>query len=167
MIVTIDGPASSGKGTVARLLANHLDAFHLDSGLLYRAIGYYIEEKNIDILDEDPDLYTDFLNHFHMEYNFCTQKSRIMEGAKEITTLLRQQSIGKKSSQVAQIPLVRSLVTQKIRVLERRFASIVADGRDMGSIVFPHAPFHFYLDAPLSIRSQRRYAETIQKQPAR
>jgi cytidylate kinase len=163
MIITIDGPASSGKGTIAKLLAQHLDAFHLDSGLLYRAIAYYSEENNIEIIDKTLELYSDFINNFHMEYTFCTQKSRILHDNKEITMLLRQQSIGQRASQIAQFPIIRSLITRKIRTLERRFVSIVADGRDMGSIVFPHANFHFYLDASLAIRSQRRYTELVEK----
>ncbi len=163
MIITIDGPASSGKGTVARILARHLDAFHLDSGLLYRALAYYCDEKNIDVSEEDPSLYQEFRENFHMEYDFSTQKARMMAQDNDITALLRQQSIGKKASQIAKFPQIRQLVTQKIRALERRFCSIVADGRDMGSIVFPHADFHFYLDAALSIRSQRRFEELVAK----
>lgn len=163
-IITIDGPASSGKGTIAKLLASHLEAFHLDSGLLYRAIAYYVSELNIaDRAFDSCETWLGFKKSFHVEYEFSTQKSRILQDTADITELLRQQTIGKKASHIAQFLTVRQIVTEKIGQMVDRYKTIVADGRDMGTVVFPNASFHFYLNASLDIRAQRRYQELIEK----
>jgi len=164
MIVTLDGPASSGKGTVARLLAQHMKAFHLDSGLLYRAFVYFLEEKNIVHTQFSPEFAQEYLQNFQMEYDFNTQKSHIIDhNHTDIAELLRHPQIGQKASKIAHDPRVRNVITDKIRLLEQQFPFIVADGRDMGSVVFPHAAFHFYLDASLSVRSHRRHQELLAK----
>jgi cytidylate kinase len=163
MIITIDGPASSGKGTVAKILAKNIQAFHLDSGLLYRALAYFVLKYQISSFPLSEAMMEQYMTQIHTQYSFEEQSMRISLCTEDITSLLRTQDIGSKSSEIAQNRYVRDMITEKIQSFQKQFTSIVADGRDMGTVVFPHAQFHFYLEASLETRALRRHKELIGK----
>ena len=143
-VIAIDGPAASGKGTLARRLAAHYGLHHLDTGLLYRAVGLRAEEEGMDPV----------------------AAARAVTLADLAAPALREEGAAQAASRVAVIPAVR----EALRGLQRRFAAeppgAVLDGRDIGTIVFPEAQVKIFLDADPNERVRRRSAETHEDQQA-
>jgi cytidylate kinase len=147
MIIAVDGPAASGKGTLARHLAAHFGLPRLDTGLLYRAVAARLLAEGADLADQaraaavaaalDPD--------------------RLDEAA------LRSDAVGEGASRVAAIPAVRAALVD----LQRRFAArpggAVLDGRDIGTVICPHADVKIYVTAASEVRAARRHAEAVQR----
>lgn len=180
-VITIDGPSGVGKGTLALKLAKALDWDLLDSGAIYRALAFYADDKGVDLENEEK-VATLALN---LPLAFQTSEKEegqaqavhvFLEG-QEVTSALRQESIGNKASIVAKLPLVRENLLQRQRdflptqtqedgsvntsLKERR--GLVADGRDMGTIIFPKAPLKIFLTASSQVRAERRYKELLEK----
>ena len=150
-IITIDGPSASGKGTLARNIANHLGFEILDSGLLYRVYAY-LYECGID--------HSQITKTINQDISFKSNKSGIvvLKEKKNITFELRKESTAEVASKISALPETR----ENLLLLQRGFYSskgLVADGRDMGTVVFPSAKLKIFLNASPEIRAKRRQLE--------
>lgn len=161
-VITVDGPSGSGKGTICRLLANALGWNLLDSGALYRLTALAAKHHGVALDD------TDALEVLaaHLDVQFLVREGEeevqvVLEG-ESVTQELRLEETGKIASVVAAIPQVRSALLER----QREFAQapgLIADGRDMGTVVFPEATLKVYLDANVEERANRRYKQLINK----
>lgn len=147
-IIAIDGTSASGKGTIAFNLAEYYNFKYLDTGLSYRAIAYFILEKNIEPENEKA-----ILNLAeNLNFDILTQLN------------LHTYEIGNLASKVAVIPVLREILVQKQRNFALKYKTgVILDGRDIGTVVCPDAKVKFYIDADVKIRSQRRY-DSLKKQ---
>ncbi len=156
-IITIDGPASSGKGTVAKLIAQQLNFHYFESGALYRALGWWIANNTTDTNNVPV---TKILSMI-AEMNLSFVDNRVWLNNQDITALLRDESVGMLASKYSAIPEVRARLLQ----FQRDFAllpGLVTDGRDMGSVVFPNATLKVFLTATATVRATRRYKQLQQ-----
>jgi cytidylate kinase len=155
-VIAIDGPSASGKGTVAAAVARHLGWHYLDSGALYRIAGLAASERGID-LDNDLEV-----SHNTLNLNIKFDGDRVFMDARDVSDPIRGEVAGAAASRVGALPGVR----QALLALQhgfRRPPGLVADGRDMGSIVFPDARLKIYLTASPEVRAERRYKQLIAK----
>ena len=151
-IITIDGPSASGKGSLAKALAKELDFILLDSGLLYRAYSYCFEQTRTHSAAKDlfSDLRVESVNH----------EMHVFENNQDITSILRHENIAKSASQLSSLQETRD----NLMSFQRDLASdhgLVADGRDMGTVVFPDAGTKIFLVADAEVRAQRRFYELL------
>lgn len=159
-VLTIDGPVSSGKGTVARLVAQRLGWHLLDSGLLYRLLGLHAQRRGV-ALDDEPAL-AELARGLPVE--FCDRDGEgcaLLEG-EDVSRLARDEKVGELASQVAVLQGVREALLAR----QHAFATapgLVADGRDMGTVVFRQAPLKIFLTASPEERARRRYKQLKDK----
>lgn len=153
-VITIDGPAGSGKGTIAERVASALGWHILDSGALYRLVAYSAEQKQVSF--DDPGGLTQIA--LNLDVTFQAQPEgivlTILEG-EDVSQAIRNETAGEAASKVAAVGEVRDALLTR----QRAFATapgLVADGRDMGTVVFPQAPLKVYLTASAEVRAQRR-----------
>ncbi len=159
MIITLDGPVASGKSTVSRMLAQKLGYYYLNSGALYRALGYllvnkygYTEQSVAHPTTEDI---TNCCNPSRFSYQYDAQhRERIFFDGVNITPYLKDRLMDKIASIVSVNEQVRKAVTQMQRDIARKY-NIVTDGRDVGSVVFSHAEVKFFITASVEVRAQR------------
>jgi len=155
-VIAIDGPTASGKGTVASLVAQKLGFHYLDSGALYRLVALASEKQGIDSKNGPelglliPKLLISFSNN------------QIFLNGEEVTDIIRTENIGLRASVVAAHPEVRLALVDLQRSF-RQSPGLVADGRDMGSVIFPDAVLKVFLTATASARAERRYKQLIAK----
>jgi cytidylate kinase len=154
MIITIDGPAGSGKSTAAKGLAARLGFEFLDTGAMYRAVAFALRRAGIDFADAVR--VTGWLAEFHLEM----PPGRIELNGEEITRLIRTPEIAQASSQVATHAHVRTYFVNQQRKIARG-RNMVCEGRDQGTVVFPEAECKFFLVADPVARAERRYLEMI------
>ena len=155
-VITIDGPGGSGKGTVAGLLARQLGWKLLDSGALYRLLAFAARNHAIDLSNE-PALKT-LAAHLDVQFIAHENGQRIILEGEEVTDLIRTEQVGDGASQVAALPCVREALLQRQRdFLEA--PGLIADGRDMGTVVFPSAPLKIFLTAGAEERARRRFLQ--------
>ena len=150
-VVTIDGPSASGKGSLARNLAEYLDFSILDSGLLYRVYAYF-HNLNLDIAK------IPLLIQKDISFKFNHKDVIVLNDQEDITSELRSEKMAKKASELSSLPTTR----ENLLALQRNFyqnKGLVADGRDMGTVVFPEAKLKIFLTASAEIRAERRYLE--------
>ena len=155
-VIAFDGPAASGKSSVARELARQLGLVYVNSGAIYRAITWYLLEQEIDPDDRAAIVQT--IGSLRIRCGIENYESRIHIDDVDPTSHLRDDPVNRAVSQVSTIAEVRHIATEKMR----RFAedhSLVVEGRDIGSVVFPDTPYKFYIDASPEVRSRRRAAE--------
>lgn len=157
-VITIDGPSGSGKGTVAALLAGKLGWNFLDSGALYRLLAFAARNHGVDLTNEEALQ----LLAAHLDVQFGTAKGGhgmeiILEG-EEVTNAIRNEQIGAGASQVAALPVVRAALLQRQKAF-REPPGLVADGRDMGTVVFPDASLKIFLTASAEERARRRFLQ--------
>ncbi len=157
-VIAIDGPSGSGKGTIAQALATELGWHFLDSGALYRILAYAAQRRGIDLDDAErlAGLGRD------LPVSFSTNSSKIILDTVDISNEIRTESAGNAASRVAAIPAVREALLMRQRAF-RRPPGLVADGRDMGTVVFPDAPLKLFLTASAEERARRRYNQLIGK----
>jgi len=160
-IMTIDGPSGSGKGTVSRAAAKILGWALLDSGALYRLVALAGTYRQV-MLDDGPGL-ARLAEGLDIRFDSDAQgEERVWLDGKDVTSAIRTEQAGNNASRVAALPEVRAALLER----QRRFArapGLVADGRDMGSVVFPQARIKIFLDASPAERAARRYKQLKQK----
>jgi len=155
-IITIDGLSGAGKGTVSKMLCTELGWNILDSGALYRTLTFLIEKKEIDI-DDFIDKEDEFLKDFEVSFQVGSLGEPVSVFLKEedITDLVRTEKIAEKTSALSSLKVIRDF----IRPCQRAFKQppgLIADGRDMGTVIFPEADLKIYLTASLKERAKRR-----------
>jgi len=158
LLITIDGPAGAGKSSVSKVLAHVLSYLYLDTGALYRAIAYKMikEKKNV----EDAQYLTDFSKSLNLKLVAKSSTFKVILDDVDITDFIRTEDIGLLASTVSALPIIR----EALLPIQRRIGSvggIVAEGRDMGTVVFPHADLKYFLNADLSERARRRHKELL------
>lgn len=155
LIVTLDGPAGSGKSTVARQLAQRLGVEFLDTGAMYRGIAAKAVERGIDPVKEDYAV-VELARHSPISFDWAHDPPRLLVGGVDLTDRLRDQDVTSKVSDVAAIGAVRQVLVEAQQRIGREHPRLVTEGRDQGSVVFPDACVKFYLDARARVRAQRR-----------
>jgi len=155
-VVAIDGPAASGKSSVARELAQRLGFIYVNSGAIYRAITWYLLQKGINA--DDSNRIAQALESAAITDCIQDSESRILVDNVDPAEHLRDDRVNESVSRVSRLPLVRQIVGQKLH--ERaRSDDLVVEGRDIGSVVFPQTPYKFYVDASPEVRLRRRAAQ--------
>ena len=155
-VVAIDGPAASGKSSVARELARRLGYIYVNSGAVYRAITWYLLEKGINA--EDSNRIAQALESAAIIGCIKDSESRILLDNVDPAEHLRDDRVNESVSRVSKLPLVRQIVGQKLHERARNH-DLVVEGRDIGSVVFPETPYKFYVDASPEVRLRRRAAQ--------
>lgn len=156
VVVAIDGPAGAGKSTAAKRLAQRLEYRYIDSGAIYRAAGWVAHHQQVDF--DDQTAIGALLDRTSIELTFSCGRTRVWIDGCQVTCQLRGESVGKAASAVALLPVVRDVITKKLRRF-RGQTDLVMEGRDIGTVVFPDATCKFYLEASLEARAQRRFQE--------
>jgi len=160
IIITIDGPAGSGKSTISRLLAEQLRMDCLDTGAMYRVVAWLLKEhKRENLSGEALHLFLKGMD-FVIEGNGPEQKVWVQ--GKDVSQEIRTPEISQLASAVSMKSEVRSFLAEKQKALGNQ-RGLIAEGRDMGTVIFPQADYKFFLDATLEVRAQRRYKELIQR----
>ena len=155
-VIAIDGPTASGKGTIAEIVAKTLGFHYLDSGALYRLVALAAQKSNI-ALD-----YEEKLGNIAATLDARFEAGEISLGTERVTDQIRAEAVGLAASRVASLPGVRTALLQRQRDY-RMSPGLVADGRDMGSVVFPDAQLKVFLTATAEARAERRYKQLKQK----
>lgn len=152
MVVAIDGPAGVGKSTIAEMLAKELNLYYLNSGSFYRAITYYHQINNDNILDKDAVFET------AKKIEISVKNSKVCVNGVDVEDKLHTAEVDKYVSQVSVDPRIREIVNKNIREISKGL-DIIAEGRDITTVVFPNADFKFYFDAKAEIRAERRFEQ--------
>ncbi|MCB1632244.1 MAG: (d)CMP kinase [Pseudomonadales bacterium] len=157
-VVTVDGPSGSGKGTVCRLLARELGWNLLDSGALYRLVGIAARKHEVDF--DDHAALEALARHLDVRFRPGAGggEARVVLEGEDVSAIVRSEQVGALASEVAAVPGVRSALLMRQRAF-RIPPGLVADGRDMGTVVFPDATLKVFLTASVSERAQRRYKQ--------
>jgi CMP/dCMP kinase len=157
MIIVIDGPAGSGKSSTAREIADRLNIQFLDSGALYRALTFLWIQKN----KPEKARFFELLPEVNLDTKYRSQTFTIVANGQDITNDIRSHDVARHVSEVASWPEARQFVNRYMRKLVEQ-NNWVADGRDLGTAVFPDAALKFYMDASIEERAKRRFAEMQQ-----
>jgi cytidylate kinase len=155
-VIAIDGPSASGKGTVAQRVAQALGFHYLDSGCLYRLVALAAREAGVDLDDESR------ISNMILNIKIKFSGDRVWLDAGDVTDAIRTEAAGRDASRVAALPAVRQALLARQRAF-RRPPGLVADGRDMGSVVFPDAGLKIFLTASVEERARRRYKQLMEK----
>lgn len=159
--ITLDGPSSAGKSTIAKILAKELGYIYIDTGAMYRAIAYYLIENNIDYNNEDA--VNNILDKIDVTLDYDKNNNLLVYlNGKDISKNIRTQKVGEVASITSQYLKLR----EKLVSLQRKLAkekSCIMDGRDIASNVLPDANLKFYVEASVDCRAERRYKEEIEK----
>lgn len=157
MIITIDGPAGTGKSSVALAVAGRLGFDFLDTGAMYRAVGLEALRRRVD-LENHREL--EFVaRHARIEFDFSRHPPGVSLNGEPVGHYLRGSDATRAASYVAVVPAIREMLVQQQRQIGRQRENLVTEGRDQGSVVFPEAQLKFYLDATPQERARRRAAQ--------
>jgi cytidylate kinase len=157
MIITIDGPAGTGKSSVALAVAERLGFDFLDTGAMYRAIGLEAIRRQANL--EDMRELAFIARHVKIEFDWSRHPPTVILNGEHVGHLLRSGEATRAASYVAVVPAIRELLVNQQRQIGRERGNLVTEGRDQGSIVFPHAELKIYLDATPQERAKRRVAQ--------
>ncbi|MEM7576355.1 MAG: (d)CMP kinase [Planctomycetota bacterium] len=155
LIVTLDGPAGSGKSSVARQLAHRLGLEFLDTGAMYRGVTAMALSRGIDLIHE-PFYVVELARNCPLRFDWQTDPPRLSVRGVDVTDRLRDPDVTGGVSDVAALPGVREVLVREQQRIGQEHPRLVTEGRDQGSVVFPKAEVKFYLDANASVRAQRR-----------
>lgn len=158
-IITIDGPAGGGKSTLCRLLARTLGLECLDTGAMYRALAWFVRQQGA--VAAAGEALESLIRPVEIEIQGSGEEQRVMVNGWEVTREIRHPEITRLASDLSTRVEVRRVLTELQRRLGAR-GGLVAEGRDMGTVVFPQAEYKFYLQADLRVRAERRYQELAQ-----
>ena len=159
-VLTIDGPSGAGKGTISRIVARRLGWHYLDSGALYRAVGVAASWADIDTSDASALVRCTF--DTKVQFVEQGEAMRVLVNGSDATDELRLETTGALASAIAAIPEVRAALKDRQRAF-RSAPGLVADGRDMGTVIFPDAPFKVFLTASARERAERRHKQLNDK----
>lgn len=157
MVVAIDGPAGSGKSTIAKLIAEKLSIEFLNSGSFYRGVTYHCLKNNISLTDVDK--ICEYVQKLKLDY----KNSHLFINDEDVEQFLRSAEVDSNVAQVSAIIPLRHIINEKLRELTSSL-SFVCEGRDMTTVVFPEAEHKFYLDASLEVQAQRRFNQKLTNQ---
>ena len=156
LVIAVDGPAGAGKSTIAKIIADKLNINYIDTGAMYRAVTYKVLQNNIDTTDEQALIEVAKASEIDFKYNNIYLDGKILKEE------IRTPEVSNNVSNVAQIKEVRYLMVDVQREIGNR-SSVILDGRDIGSYVFPNADYKFFLNASPEERGERRYKELVKK----
>lgn len=156
VIVAIDGPAGSGKSTVARIVAKELGIPYIDTGAMYRAVTFKAMKEGVPM--SDPESLIKVAKKADIE--LMETRAKVLLDGKDVTHAIRTPELTKNVFHVAQIPEIRKEMVKKQRLMGKKKGAVM-EGRDIGTVVFPKADYKFYLEADPNIRAQRRYKEIM------
>lgn len=159
-VIAIDGPSGAGKGTLSRLVANRLGYHLLDSGALYRLTALAAMNERVDI--DDSEAVAKIARHLNVAFEADGTETRILLNDRDVSREIRTEAVSMNASKVAAYPPVREALLQRQRDF-RKEPGLVADGRDMGTTVFPDARVKIFLTASPEARAERRYLQLLEK----
>ncbi|MCK9333545.1 MAG: (d)CMP kinase [Candidatus Cloacimonetes bacterium] len=156
IIIAIDGPAASGKSTAAKLLAKKLGYLYIDTGAMYRACALAALRQNVDIKNDNELI--KLMNSIKVEIQQSNSGNIIILDGEDVSQEIREPDISRRASAISAKRVVREKMVELQRTIGEK-GGVILDGRDIGTIVFPHAELKFFIVAPIEIRAQRRYLE--------
>ena len=161
-VITVDGPGGSGKGTLSGMLAARLGWHLLDSGALYRLLAFAAQKRGTDLADEQA--LVELAANLDVQFIADAEggEQRIMLEGDDVSRSIRTETVGAGASRVAALPAVRHALLARQQAF-REAPGLVADGRDMGTVVFPDAQLKIFLTASPEIRAERRYRQLLEK----
>lgn len=158
--IAIDGPAGAGKSTIAKAISKKLNYIYIDTGAMYRAVGLYYLNNNIDILDEDK--INSLLSNINITLTYENGVQQVLLNGENVSSLIRTEEVSHAASVVSTYKLVR----EKMVSMQQNLAlvnNVVMDGRDIGTVVLPNANVKVYLTASSEERARRRLKELVEK----
>ena len=160
-LITIDGPSGAGKGTVAKIVAEQLGWNFLDSGAIYRVLAVAVQHHNISVEEEEAII--PLASHLDVEFKIVDDgEPRVLLEGEDVTHNIRTEDVGAVASKIAAFPRVREALLRRQRAFKQK-PGLLADGRDMGTVVFPDAPVKIFLTASAEERAKRRMIQLQQK----
>ncbi len=161
MQIAIDGPSGAGKSTIAKALANVFHFTYIDTGAMYRAVGLFALQHNIDV-KENPDALIERLDDIQLTIRCEDKQQRIFLNGSDVSDQIRVPQVSIAASNVAVIPAVRLKLVELQRMLAAK-QNVIMDGRDVGTYILPDADIKIFLTATVEDRAARRYAELLQR----
>lgn len=156
MIIAMDGPAGTGKSTIAALIAKKLNITYLNSGSFYRALTLALIEAKFDLEKFDENAILDFCKKQKLEY----KNSHLFLNGRDVEAVLHNDEVSSYVAQISAIVPIRHLVNERMQEITKNL-DIVCEGRDMTTVVFPNADYKFYLDASLDVQAERRFNQGV------
>ena len=159
LIVAIDGPAGSGKSTVSRYLAQQLGGILLDTGAMYRSLAFHARNRKLQSEKEIGNLARD------LDFSVDPESHNLLVNGEDLGTKIRTEEIGRLASDLSKLAEVRKVLSQRQRELGEKLSRekpVVAEGRDMGTVVFPDAEHKFFLTASAEVKADRRFKERVE-----
>lgn len=160
-VIAVDGPAGSGKSTVAKILAEKLSFLYIDTGAMYRALTFKALKEKIDLNNKKAII--DLSNNTRIELKRADNSLKVYLDSEDVTSQIRTQEVTRNVKPIASIEEVRHNMVKLQRALGMSRNGSVLEGRDIGTVVFPDAKYKFYLDATVEVRAERRFKELKEK----
>ena len=161
--IAIDGPGGAGKSTISKAVAKKLGIIYVDTGALYRTVGYYARENGLSVDDvKVSDLITPLLKDISIEIKYVDGTQHVILNGEDLGDKIRQPDISMYASAVSSVPNVRAFLLEAQKELARK-NSVIMDGRDIGTVILPDADVKIFLTASNEARAMRRYNELIAK----
>ncbi len=158
--VAIDGPAGAGKSTIAKLASKKLGYIYVDTGALYRSIGYFVMKNGGDI--DNAKSVVSFLPKIRAEIKFIDETQHVFVNGEDVSDKIRTEEVSRAASKVSAIPEVREFLLSLQRDFAKKY-NVVMDGRDIGTVVLPDAEVKIFLTASPEVRANRRYKEQVER----